>query len=110
VVLEFFILGAGRRRKKKKKQQRRERGLSSSFTFGIVIILGSDFVPILGGREGVGFLSPLFFSPLFSPHNSSPLLLPSLTVGSGLVTAIPAVLPCSPRGAHHQVCLHFPIA
>ncbi|CAD6267038.1 unnamed protein product [Miscanthus lutarioriparius] len=30
------------------------------------------------------------------------VLLPSLTIGSGLVTAIPAVLPCSSRGAHHQ--------
>jgi hypothetical protein len=34
--------------------------------------LGSDFVPILGGREGVGFLSPLFISPLLtSPHRPS---------------------------------------
>jgi len=39
------------------------------FPFDIVI-LGSDFVPILGGREGVGFLSPLFFSPLLTAPSS----------------------------------------
>ncbi|KAG2536121.1 hypothetical protein PVAP13_9NG159046 [Panicum virgatum] len=98
----FFIPEAGRR---KKKQQRRECGSNTErlsllyFPFGIVI-LGSDFVPILGGREGVGFLSPLFFSPLLtSPHRP---LLPRLSIGSGPVTAIAAVLPCPPRGAHHQ--------
>lgn len=56
-----------------REKEERERGaLSSSFPFGIVI-LGSDFVPILGGREGVRFLSPLFFSPLnSSPHLTAP--------------------------------------
>jgi hypothetical protein len=68
------ILYSGGRKEEEEEEiaEPRERGLSSSFPFGVVI-LGSDFVPILGGREGVGFLSPLFFSPLnsSSPHRPS---------------------------------------
>jgi hypothetical protein len=85
VVQEFFIPEAGRRRTRRRRKKREiESALLSSFAFGIVI-LGSDFVPIHTEREGggLGFLSPLFSSPLLP---SQPLLLPRLTgrrLGSG---------------------------
>ena len=83
---------------------------SLSSIFLLVCYLGIWFCPRTG-REGGGWVS---FSSLLlsSAHLTSPHrpLLPRLSIGSGPVTAIAAVLPCPPRGAHHQVCLHFPIA
>lgn len=117
MALDFFFNSGGRKEEEEEAAEEREwwleRGEGESFSplyfpFRIVI-LGSDFVPILAGREGgwVSFSSLL----LSSAHlTSPPLLLPRLSVGSAPVTAIAAVLRCPPRGAHRQVRLHFPIA
>lgn len=66
MVLAFFYSGAGRRRKKQAEGEggrEREKGVLSLSTFFFVgiVILGSDFVPILGRRLG------LVFSLLSSP-------------------------------------------
>lgn len=81
-----IFYSGGRKKEDEEEEQARDResALLSSFAFGIVI-LGSDFVPIHTEREGggLGFLSPLFSSPLLP---SQPLLLPRLTgrrLGSG---------------------------
>ena len=80
----FFILEGGRAASDElrataaeggRQPGRLEREGGSSFFVleSFILILGSDFVPILGGREAVGFLSPRFFSPLLtSPHLTAP--------------------------------------
>jgi len=101
---DSLFLEAGRRKKKEETSEPsrlseidRERGALSSFAFGIVI-LGSDFVPILGGRrEGERRLG------CFSSLLSSQLLLARLAVGSGLLTAIPALQSCHAPHEEHTI-------
>jgi hypothetical protein len=54
-----------------------------------------------GRRLGLFLLSSLLSAP---PRKAGRRL------GSVDSNPCTAVLPCSPRGAYHQVCLHFPIA
>lgn len=83
MVLEFFILGAGRRRKKKKQQSRE--GEVSPLLF-LLVLLSWDLIlsPYWeGGREGVGFLSLLLPSLLSSQLLTAPPPKADRRLGSG---------------------------